>query len=167
MDEIFKSFLLKKLTTLFTNQLSAHQKSGIIHIWNNEYPQQLQYHSPEEFDTYLSKLKDCEHIIFEAEGGQIIGWLMVFWRDDAKWFAMILDSAFQKQGLGSHLLNLAKERNTQLNGWATDHENYRKANGEIYRSPLTFYQKNGFQILTETRFENEILSSVKIQWNKT
>jgi hypothetical protein len=45
-------------------------------------------------------------------------------------------------------------------------KNTNKANGEIYHSPLKFYQKNGFQILNQIRYESNLLSAVKIQWNK-
>lgn len=47
-----------------------------------------------------------------------------------------------------------------------DHENDRKRSGEIYKSPLQFYQKNDFQIFPEYRLEIPILSVVKISWYK-
>ena len=42
------------------------------------------------------------------------------------------------------LLNLAKEKNDNLNGWVASHDNYLKKDGSNYKAPLACYIKNGF-----------------------
>lgn len=86
-------------------------------------------------------------------------------REGEDWFAIILDSKIQGKGNGSLLINEIKKKNTSLNGWVIDNENEVKQNNEFYKSPMPFYIKQGFTILTETRIENEKMSAVKINWN--
>ncbi|MCB0473527.1 MAG: hypothetical protein KDC56_10755, partial [Flavobacteriaceae bacterium] len=59
-----------------------------------------------------------------------------------------------------------KEKETELNGWVIDHDNDYKINGELYKSPLNFYLKNGFQKSSDRRLELEKISAVKIKWKK-
>jgi len=77
---------------------------------------------------------------------------------------IILNSKIQGKGNGSLLINEIKKEKTSLNGWVIDQENEAKQNNELYKSPMPFYIKNGFTILTETRIENEKMSAVKINW---
>ena len=64
------------------------------------------------------------------------------------------------------MLNTLKNDENTLNGWVIDHNSDKKLNGNIYQSPLEFYIKNGFETLSETRLELEIMSAVKIKWTK-
>ena len=98
------------------------------------------------------------------ENQKIKGWYFDFYRDDEKWFALILNSKCQRKGWGRKILNLAKEKETELNAWVIDHNKYKKRNGELYKSPLNFYVKNGFEIMLETRLQNEKIAAVKIKW---
>ncbi len=75
--------------TILTNQ----QKNEIVHLWNNEYPENIDYSNQDEFDNYLAKLSDKHHILLTDEAGIIRGWLVYFIRNEDRWFAMILDSA--------------------------------------------------------------------------
>jgi GNAT superfamily N-acetyltransferase len=149
-----------------TNTLSPEQKSAIINLWNNEYPENIAYSDPVDFDNYLAALGNPRHTLILTEDHKIIGWFVDFTREEEKWFAMIVDSSYQGKGLGSQLLTKAKEQNDELNGWATDHNNYKKRNGGVYKNPIEFYIKNGFSILSKTRLELEKLSAVKIKWRK-
>ena len=79
---------------------------------------------------------------------------------------MILDRDLQGKGLGSHLLDLAKEQEKELNGWVVDHDRDVKRDGTPYRSPVNFYLKNDFLIIADERLETEHLSTVKIQWRR-
>ncbi len=79
---------------------------------------------------------------------------------------MILDARIQGKGFGRQLLNMAKEKEAKLNAWVVDHDRNLKKNGEIYRSPLDFYLKNGFEKLAESRLESDKISAVKIHWKK-
>ncbi|KQB41297.1 hypothetical protein [Flavobacterium aquidurense] len=85
-------------------------------------------------------------------------------REDENWFAIILDHQIQGKGNGSLLMNEIKSKNDCLNGWVVDHENEVKQNGDLYKSPMPFYIKNGFTIIAEKRIENEKMSAVKINW---
>ena len=147
-----------------TSGLSKLQKQEICDLWNHEYPEKLSYQTLIEFEQYLKNLKEVSHIIMLDENQNIRGWYFDFYRDHEKWFAIILNSEFQGKGWGRKILNLAKENETELNGWVIDHNRDKKRNGEFYKSPLNFYLKNGFEIISESRLEHEKLSAVKIKW---
>ena len=149
-----------------TLKLSKSQKQEICDLWNNEYPEKLNYRNLADFENYLKNLSIQSHIIMVDKDQNIKGWYFDFIRENEKWFAIILDSKFQGKGLGKKMLNLVKEKESELNGWVIDHSNDKKQNGEIYESPLSFYLKNGFEILMKNRLENEKISAVKIKWKK-
>ena len=149
-----------------TLKLSKSQKQEICDLWNNEYPEKLNYRNLADFENYLKNLSIQSHIIMVDKDQNIKGWYFDFIRENEKWFAIILDSKFQGKGLGKKMLNLVKEKESELNGWVIDHSNDKKQNGEIYESPLSFYLKNGFEILMKNRLENEKIYAVKIKWKK-
>ena len=149
-----------------TSKLSKSQKQEICDLWNNEYPEKLNYRNLADFENYLKNLSIQSHIIMVDKDQNIKGWYFDFIRENEKWFAIILDSKFQGKGLGKKMLNLVKEKESELNGWVIDHSNDKKQNGEIYESPLSFYLKNGFEILVKNRLEHEKISAVKIKWKK-
>tara|TARA_R110002072_G_scaffold23949_1_gene81854 strand:+ start:37277 stop:37750 length:474 start_codon:yes stop_codon:yes gene_type:complete len=149
-----------------TSQLSHFQKEAILELWNNEYPKKLNYPTLEAFEKYLEGLKEQSHIVMIDNDQKIRGWYFSFIRESEKWFAIILDTAVQGDGLGRKILNIAKTKESELNGWVIDHNTDKKRNGEFYRSPLNFYVKNGFTVIPNTRLELEILSAVKIEWRK-
>ncbi len=64
------------------------------------------------------------------------------------------------------MLELAKRKENELNGWVIDHNIDRKINGEFYVSPLDFYLKNGFVKLPHKRLELDKISAVSIKWTK-
>ncbi|NVJ45722.1 MAG: GNAT family N-acetyltransferase [Cytophagia bacterium] len=146
---------------------SEEQKTQIYEIWNVEYPSKIGYKHISEFEAYLDKLVDQHHILALDEHEKVLGWFFDFIRNEERWFAIILDSSLHGKGVGSKMLDLAKSSNTVLNAWVTDHNTDLKRNGEYYQSPLQFYIKNGFEVLTDVRIETDILSAVKIRWNKT
>ena len=132
-----------------TKQLSAQQKERIMALWNAEYPASLNYNTKLEFDEFLNSIQQLKHYILCDKNQTIIGWLSVFIRSEETWFSVILDSAFQKQGLGKQLLNLAKHDFESLNGWVVDNDTSKKSDGSVYTMPLpfTFVGRNfdGFQ----------------------
>ncbi|MEL4309137.1 GNAT family N-acetyltransferase [Joostella sp. CR20] len=152
----------------FINQieLSKTDKEEILNLWNAESPEKLNYQTLLEFENYLENLTEQSHILMKSESQSIKGWYFDFIRKNEKWFAIILDSKFHGKGLGTKILNLAKEKESELNGWVIDNHNDRKKNGELYKSPLNFYLKNGFEKLDKERLELEKLSAVKIKWKK-
>ncbi|HEY3387130.1 MAG TPA: GNAT family N-acetyltransferase [Saprospiraceae bacterium] len=145
--------------------LSPSQKATICQLWNSEYPGKLQV-TLQGFDDFLSSTQNHYHFLLEGNDSNIVGWAFTFDRDGDRWFSMIIDHTYQRQGLGSILLNLLKEKESRLNGWVIDHPNDVKQNGELYFSPLSFYIRNGFTPIPEIRLENEKISAIKIEWRK-
>lgn len=150
-----------------TNQLSEDQELQIYELWNKEFTAKISYNDISEFEAYLDKLVEQHHILVLDEYENVLGWFFDFIRDEERWFAIIIDSSLHGKGVGSKILDLAKSSNKVLNAWVTDHNTDLKRNGEPYQSPLQFYIKNDFEVLTDVRIETEILSAVKIRWSKT
>ncbi len=148
------------------SSLSVSEKLEVFELWNNEYPEKLSYKEKGEFDTYLKALKEQSHILLVDINKKIKSWYFDFKRENEKWFAIILDSEIQGKGLGTKILELAKEKENELNGWVIDHNRDKKRNGELYNSPLNFYLKNGFEKSVIDRLELKNISAVKIKWRK-
>jgi len=147
-----------------TENLSEEQKEVLRELWNEEYPARLHLKTIEDFESYLNGISNTKHYLLFDDFDKIIGWTFTFLRDGEDWFAIILNSKIQGKGNGSLLINEIKKEKTSLNGWVIDQENEVKQNNELYKSPMPFYIKNGFTILTETRIENKKMSAVKINW---
>jgi GNAT superfamily N-acetyltransferase len=146
-------------------ELSVQQKEAVLCIWNEEYSEQL-VKTMAGFEKYLSKLGNVQHFLMYDEADAIFGWAVAFDRESERWFAIILDSSVHGKGYGTQLLNVLKEHEPELNGWVTDHDRDVRRNGKPYRSPMGFYLKNGFEVLSDVRLETEELSAVKIRWAK-
>ena len=147
------------------SKLTPEQKDRICQLWNMEYPQKLAM-TLSTFDEYLqASFGQTHYLILETNKG-IIGWAYTFDRLGDRWFSIIINKLHQGKGLGHLLLNLIKEKESQLNGWVIDHGHDRKQNGEPYLSPLSFYVNNGFTAHPNTRLEDEKISAVKIEWKK-
>lgn len=147
-------------------ELNDKQKEQIFELWNNEYPEKLAYNSIEKFENYLNKLTEQKHYLLLDENNEISGWATTFTRESEKWFAIIISEKLHGKGIGTKILNKLKNDENTLNGWVIDHNLDKKSDGNIYQSPLGFYQKNGFEILSQIRLELEIMSAVKIKWTK-
>lgn len=148
------------------SELSKSDKIQILELWNNEYPEKLAYSTLNSFEDYLENLLEQSHILMIDESQNIRGWCFDFIRENEKWFVIVVDSKLHGIGLGTKLLNAAKEKEVELNGWVVDHNRDRKKNGDFYRSPLDFYLKNGFEKLSESRLVLDKISAVKIKWKK-
>lgn len=148
-----------------TKRISEREKEGAYKLWNQEYPKNLRYTCMEDFEIYLSELIEPAHF-FLMEDGVILGWAFKFKRDEATWIAIILDSKIHGRGFGSALLDELKVDEELLNGWVVEHNNYLRANGKPYQSPIGFYLKNGFIVLPEKRLESPHLLAVQLQWRK-
>lgn len=149
-----------------TINLSKEQKKQILDLWNQEYPEKLSLLNVAAFEQYLQDLGDKRHLILCDEHGTVKGWLITFVRDKERYFAMILDSSIQGKGWGSRFLDRAKESNSELNGWVLDHSTELKQSGEKYISPIGFYEKNGFKILSESTTVKEGITGIKVTWKK-
>lgn len=146
------------------DSLTDNQKSDILVLWNQEYPKDLSLPDVQSFEKYLAGLEDRHHLLLLDEKDRVKGWLIYFFREDERCFAMLLDPGEQGKGLGSRLLNLAKERNTELHGWVIDNSEELKENGQKYRSPIPFYEKNGFEILREVSSAKNNINGIKVRW---
>ncbi|MBK7426571.1 MAG: hypothetical protein IPI60_05840 [Saprospiraceae bacterium] len=146
-----------------TKSIKPYQRLQIFRLWNNEYPAQLGYSDLEGFEKYLAALVNPINFILRQDKN-LLAWAVAFDREGERWFAIIVGSGTQKKGHGTLLLNTLKSEEPSLCGWVTDHERYVKSDGSPYPSPLGFYIKNGFKVLSDIRFENEKLSAVKIIW---
>lgn len=151
------------MTVIHTIELTEEQKIGILNLWNNEYPDQLNYRDLNGLNSYLSDLPGARHYLCMKDN-EILGWAFKFSRDTETWFAIILDSSIQKQGVGTLILNKLKADEITLSGWVVDHDRYLKINGETYYSPLNFYLKNGFGVNRQLRLESPQLSAAMIKW---
>lgn len=147
-----------------TESLTKQQLDFIFNIWNRAYPKQISYKSVTEFEAYLAKCESPIHFLCHDEDS-VLGWLCVFTRNEQRWFALIVDPDFQRQGLGEKLLSMAKSTESRLCGWIVDHDHYLKADGSVYVSPKYFYIKNGFTITEET-FVTDLLTTTKIVWGE-
>lgn len=145
--------------------MQTEQRLQLMELWNNEYPASLAHKTLEDFVAYLATLSYCKHYLL-IEDNTIFAWGFEFDRNEERWFALIIDKAHQGKRIGSQLLNFMKESNKQLNGWVIDHGNATMSDGSFYCSPLTFYLKNDFQLISHQRIDNEVISAVKIQWTK-
>ena len=143
--------------------LGVTEKTRILELWNNEYPAQLAFESLIAFENYLRVLSKPLHYIV-VKNGNVVAWAFAFDRDGERWFAIIVSNTIQHKGCGTALLQKLKEDNPVLNGWVTDHNNYKKHNGDIYISPIDFYLKSDFNICDGERLETEKLSAAKITW---
>jgi len=153
-----------KITT--THQLNLVQKEQVLQLWNNEYPEKLAYKNMAGFESYLENLNEVKHFLLANNDEKIQGWAITFKRENETWFAIILSENLHGKGWGTKVLNELKQNKKALNGWVIDHSDDKKRNGSFYKSPLEFYLKNGFEVLSDTKLELEIMSAVKIKWKK-
>ncbi len=147
------------------SELSNEQKSRIVEMWNAEYPLNIAHPDISSFDDYLDKLGDKKHFLLIDESEKIVGWAMLFERDGAKWFAIIVDGNSQGKGYGIKLLDALKAAEKRFFGWVIEMDDFEKANGERYRSPLEFYKKIGFIVHENEKLIKENISGIKIEWN--
>lgn len=146
--------------------LDTQQKLQIFRLWNNEYPQSLSYPNLDKLDVYLSGIINPVHYFLLNNRDEIIGWASTFRRENEIWFAIIIDGKYHGKGFGKMLLDELKKEENELNGWVIDGNSDQKSNGDLYISPLPFYIKNKFQILSAIRLELDIFSAVKIIWSR-
>ncbi|UOK42281.1 MULTISPECIES: GNAT family N-acetyltransferase [Flavobacterium] len=153
-------------TIVETTDLSKGQKLQLFELWNKEYPKKLCYETLVDFENYLGKLENKTHFLLTDENLKIVGWALLFERENETWFVKIIDASFQRKGFGQKLLERLKSKTNILNGWVIDHNNDKKSNGSDYKSPINFYIRNQFKINNTIRLELDIISAAKIEWTK-
>lgn len=145
-----------------TKNLTKRQFSRINQLWNEEYPTRLS----DRFGILLDGVSDYTHYLIEDENNNVLAWAVDFEKDNEVRFSIIVDRKQQGRGLGTYLLTRLKEDLPDFYGWVIDRDDDKKADGQNYRSPLIFYIKNGFEVLHDTRIDNEFLNAVKIRSNR-
>lgn len=150
------------MNILKSKSLTAFQKEQICNLWNNEYPVKLN----DRFPILLDGVEKFNHYIIENENNQIIAWAVDFEKDGETRFSIIVDSLYQGKGLGSLLVEKLKQENKLFFGWVIDHHNDLKSDGTHYESPIKFYLNHGFEMLNSMRIDNEMLSAIKIKWQR-
>jgi GNAT superfamily N-acetyltransferase len=146
-------------------ELSQLEKNAVLDLWNKEYPDRLAYKNLDAFDEFLLKIGRPKHNLL-FDGNKLVAWVATFDREGERWFSVIVDSSQQGKGIGKKLIERVKEEEEHLCGWVVDHEDYQKSDGGPYISPITFYEKMGFDIITEERYKGDRLSAVKIYWKR-
>lgn len=101
-----------------------------------------------------------------TDNDDIAGWAATHSVELARGFFIMLDGEYHGKGYGTTLLNELKKEGQKLFGWAIDHDNDLKLNGQPYPSPIRFYLKNGFTVNNNLRMENEQISAVNILWER-
>lgn len=149
------------------HQLDHIQREFIrTQLWNKEYPVSIQLPSNQAFLEYLFPLEDKRHYL-AIENEEIVGWLMDFIRDEQRFFAMIVLGKQQGKGIGSTLLNTAKANNNRLTGWVIEgNQTLLKQNGEVYKPPISFYERHQFQLLRDVQLKIPQFLMFQIYWKK-
>ena len=140
--------------------LTSKQRDQINQLWNEEYPIKLNNY----FSLLLEGVENYHHYIVEDSDSNIVAWAVDFEKENEIRFSIIVKSRYQGKGWGSLLIAKLQSEVDELYGWVIDHNNSIKANGENYISPLPFYIKQGFSVLSDKRIESEMLSATKVHW---
>jgi GNAT superfamily N-acetyltransferase len=145
-----------------TKHLTDSQFQQINHLWNEEYPINLK----DRFGILLDGVENYNHYLIQDENNNVLAWAVDFEKDNEVRFSIIVSKDQQGKGTGSLLMNRLKEDLAEFYGWVIDHDNDKKENGENYQSPLSFYIKHGFEVLYDSRIDNDMLKAVKIRFVK-
>ena len=143
-----------------TATLSDNQIQQINVLWNQEYPKNLM----NRFSILLGDATNYQHFLLENEAQQVLGWAVLFDKENETRFSIIVGEASKGMGLGSRLMDALKQACPCFYGWVIDHDNDIKNDGSIYRSPLMFYLKHNFEVLSDQRLDTPIIKAVKEKW---
>jgi GNAT superfamily N-acetyltransferase len=143
-----------------TKSLSDKQVDQINKLWNDEYPTKLK----DRFPILLEGADWYNHYIIEDLNNNVMAWAVDFEKDKQVRFSIIVASIHKGKGLGGMLIEKLKAENQEFYGWVIDHNDDLKSNGTFYQSPMPFYLKHGFEILSDVRIDNEMIKAVLIKW---
>lgn len=138
--------------------LTSDQFDQVNDMWNAEFPTTLN----NRFSLLLENVANYNHYIIE-ENGKVLAWAADFEKEGQLRFSIIVKNDQQGKGFGKILINRLKRDLGEFFGWVIDCDDYSRQNGEIYRSPLAFYQKNGFDVLADIRSDSDLIKAVKIR----
>ena len=86
--------------------------------------------------------------------------------DNAKWIELCVDSIDKNMGYSDIAYHTKLDVNYSIIKNKSGSAVYQDLikNGKVYKSPLVFYLKNGFEIIENERLELEKISAVKVRW---
>lgn len=111
-------------------------------IWNAEYPAKIMYPTVAALGDFLHTLQNPRWYLSRANE-DLNGWVITFDYTGFRWLAMAIVRDKQRQGLGTALLLKAMEEGS-LSAWVVEEPIYLRTDGELYSSPIPFYQKHGW-----------------------
>lgn len=143
---------------LKVKSLTTTQFDQINEMWNQEFPINLM----DRFGMLLQNVENYNHYMIE-EGNEVLAWAADFEKDGETRFSILVKDNYQGKGFGKLLVNRLKRDLGEFYGWVIDHDGYLKQNGKTYLTPITFYQKTGFEVLRDVRSDSALIKAVKIK----
>lgn len=147
-----------------TKKMTEEQKAAVVQLMNNEYPEEFHVQGNAGLNAMLGPLDEKEYIMLTNEEGTILAWYLLFDYEGERWFIVILDKSIQRQGFGSQLIETAKSRADNLNGWVVTQSGLPLKDGRVYLEPFEFYQKHGFTINHDISWPVVACPTAKISW---
>lgn len=156
------------LEETIVEQLTEEQKSAVVKLWNHEYPIDFTLDGTTALDASIGHLVGQEHIVLTNSVKELVGWMIIFdftlKEQDNRWFILLVDRCHQRQGLGTQLLNSAKRRNDNLNGWIAFEEGLLRSDNLMYPLPTAFYEKQDFIVHQDVKWEARPFETAMISW---
>lgn len=151
---------------IHTKALNKTQELELFHCWNTVYPVNLKFEDLSKMRAYFEALQQVEFFLLVDASIPATAFSFRFVRENERWLAMLMPSAMQGKGYGSILLEELTENKQTISAWVVDHDRDLKADGSPYKSPLSFYLKQGFQIQVGVRLDIDTISATKLVWKR-
>ncbi len=158
------------------HDLTWDELKKFARIWNEEYPTIIdRYHLPKLTGKKPLLSEHSKHwkIILARKKNHpkenIIGFIQLQLsreNDRICFFIMAIDRSHQRMGIGTKLLEKAKELVDELHGWVIVEDIYFKEDGSPYHSPLQFYLRNGFELGKKRYVKEKNLLLKEVIWRK-
>lgn len=89
------------------SMLQVDEIISLFRLWNASYPKRVAYDSLKQFQAYLKKLGNLEHLLIKTSEKEILGWYFEFTRDNDRWFGIIISDKLRGKGWGKKLMQMA------------------------------------------------------------
>ncbi|MHA1973435.1 MAG: GNAT family N-acetyltransferase [Candidatus Hodarchaeales archaeon] len=137
--------------------------------WNSEYPVIIDRNTVKGVQrTFMKNTEHWDLLVAKKKStNESVGLLVLqheFLNDRKNWFTIVIDRKYQRKGIGSKLIEKAKQLVDQLHGWVIPFNDYKKEDGSYYKSPINFYLKLGFKIGDDYYVEKKDLHLVEVYW---
>ena len=133
----------------------AGEIGNILSQWNDEVDWMVRVHAPSEYLGYGELLIASSDVTVARDAGKVAGFLARHGEDIQ---ALYLRPGYRGHGIGSDLLEMAKQKMTQLGLWTF------QSNSAARR----FYARHGFveDQLTDGLGNDEKLPDVHLSWER-